>query len=660
MNEKTSTISNSMIWFGAAVSIAEILTGTLIAPLGMTKGVLAILLGHLIGCVLLFLAGLIGGKSGKSSMETVGISFGSKGAKLFSLLNVIQLVGWTAIMIVSGADAAMSAVSFASFEIWAVVIGLLIICWILAGVKSMKIINAVAMLGLFVLCCILSVIIFASNEAMSIEESITFGAAVELSVAMPLSWLPLISDYTRSAKKPFAATMASSITYFAVSSWMYIIGMGAVLFTGESSISTIMLKTGLGIAALVTVILSTVTTTFLDVYSAGVSAESISKKLKYKPFALAVAAIGVLLAIFTPISEVESFLYLIGSVFAPMIAILITDYFLLGKKEEKDGVDISNIVIWLVGFILYRICMHFETPVGYTLPVMIITAVITIIVNKFKEAKKMIEKCLENVRKNVPLVHNITNYVTVNDCANALLAIGGSPIMADDIDDVRDITAICGGLNINIGTLNSRTVASMCEAAAISNKLGHPVLLDPVGAGASKMRTETASKLVNDYKMSVIRGNISEIKALALGTNSTKGVDADVADSVNDENIDSVIAFARELSEKTDAVIVITGAIDLVVDTKSAYAVRNGNAMMSKITGTGCMLSSIMTAFIVANPNNIAEAALAAVCAMGLAGERAYDKLDGRGNATYRTLIIDELYNMTPKRLAEGAKYEMR
>ncbi len=272
----------------------------------------------------------------------------------------------------------------------------------------------------------------------------------------------------------------------------------------------------------------------------------------------------------------------------------------------------------------------------------------------------MIGKMLDNLREKTPLIHNITNYVTVNDCANAILAIGGSPIMADDIDDVRDITAICGGLNINIGTLNSRTVSTMYEAAKISNSLNHPVLLDPVGAGASKLRTDTALSLVNDCKMSVIRGNISEIKALALGKCGTKGVDADIADRVTEDNIESVISFAREFAIRTDAVIVITGAIDLIVDKSTAYAVKNGTPMMSKITGTGCMLSSIMTAFITANPDNITLAALSAVCAMGLAGELAYQKLDGRGNASYRTLIIDELYNMTCEKLEEGAKYEMR
>ena len=154
----------------------------------------------------------------------------------------------------------------------------------------------------------------------------------------------------------------------------------------------------------------------------------------------------------------------------------------------------------------------------------------------------MFKECIENVRKNVPLVHNITNYVTVNDVANVLLACGGSPIMSDDIDDVEDITSICGGLNINIGTLNKNTIPSMFAAGKKANELGHVTLLDPVGAGASKLRTETANKLIDEVKFDVIRGNISEIKTLMLGSGSTKGVDADVADKVTEDNIDETIA----------------------------------------------------------------------------------------------------------------------
>ena len=148
----------------------------------------------------------------------------------------------------------------------------------------------------------------------------------------------------------------------------------------------------------------------------------------------------------------------------------------------------------------------------------------------------MFKECLENVRKNVPLVHNITNYVTVNDVANVLLACGGSPIMSDDIDDVVDITSICGGLNINIGTLNKNTIPSMFAAGKKANELGHVVLLDPVGAGASALRTNTANELMEKVKFDVVRGNISEVKTLMVGSGSTKGVDADVADKVTDEN----------------------------------------------------------------------------------------------------------------------------
>lgn len=273
----------------------------------------------------------------------------------------------------------------------------------------------------------------------------------------------------------------------------------------------------------------------------------------------------------------------------------------------------------------------------------------------------MLKNMLENVRKNCPLVHNITNYVTVNDCANIILACGASPIMADDENEVEEITTICGGLNINIGTLNKRTIASMLKAGKKANELNHPVVLDPVGAGASALRTETATKLLEEVKFSVIRGNISEIKTLALGSGTTKGVDADVADKVTEENLDEIIAFAKAFSAKTGAVIAITGAIDIVADADKAYCIRNGHPMMSSITGTGCQLSAMTTAFVTANQDNPLEAAAAAVSAMGYAGEVAHTRLSEMdGNSSYRNYIIDAIYNMTPEMLENGAKYEVR
>ena len=186
-----------------------------------------------------------------------------------------------------------------------------------------------------------------------------------------------------------------------------------------------------------------------------------------------------------------------------------------------------------------------------------------------------------NVRTKSPLIHNITNYVTVNDCANMVLACGASPIMADDAAEVEDITTICGGLNINIGTLNSRTIESMLKAGKKANALGHPVVLDPVGAGASALRTGTAYRLLDEVRFTVIRGNISEVKTLASGAGTTKGVDADVADRVTEENLDGAVAFAKAFAAKTGAVVAITGAIDIVADGAKAYCIRNGHPMIS-------------------------------------------------------------------------------
>ena len=273
----------------------------------------------------------------------------------------------------------------------------------------------------------------------------------------------------------------------------------------------------------------------------------------------------------------------------------------------------------------------------------------------------MLGKYLDSVRKNVPLVHNITNYVTVNDVANVLLACGGSPIMSDEPEDVEDITAICGGLNINIGTLNKSSIEGMYRAGRRANELGHVVLLDPVGAGASALRTNTAVGLMDEIRFTAIRGNISEIKTLALGSGTTKGVDADVADAVTEGSLDSAVKFAKDLASKTGSVIAITGAIDLVADADRCYVIRNGRPEMGRITGTGCQLSGMMTAFLVANPDAPLDAAAAAVCAMGLAGEIGWSRMqDGDGNSTYRNRIIDAIFNMDGEILDKGAKFEVR
>lgn len=392
MNEKrTSVFSNGLIWFGAGVSIAEILTGTYFAPLGFSKALAAILLGHLIGGLMMFAAGMIGAKERKSAMETVKMSFGEKGSLLFAVLNVLQLVGWTAIMIYDGALAA-DGILHTGRWVWALVIGVLIVVWILVGLTNLGKLNTVAMTALFVLSLVLfKVIFFGAGSAAPIVDdgSLTFGAAVELAVAMPLSWLPLISDYTREAEKPFAATLTSVLVYSVVSIFMYVIGMGAAIFTGEYDIAQIMLKAGFGVIGLLIIVFSTVTTTFLDAYSAGVSAVSISDKIQEKWAAIIVTVIGTVAAIVYPMDNITNFLYLIGSVFAPMIAVQIADYVVLKKADaQKQGFQWRNLLVWVVGFVIYRLLMQVNTPVGNTLPDMIITVILCLIVEKIAGAMK--------------------------------------------------------------------------------------------------------------------------------------------------------------------------------------------------------------------------------------------------------------------------------
>lgn len=381
--KKTSNFENGLIWFGAGVSIAEIITGTYFAPLGFKNGLMAILIGHLIGAVLLYLAGIIGGMSEKSAMETVKMSFGQKGGLFFAFLNVLQLVGWTAIMIYDGAIST-SHVFTTGHILWALVIGLLILVWIKIGISNLGKLNTVSMSLLFILTIVLSFKILKGVDFMSeaTADAMSFGLAIELAIAMPMSWMPLISDYTREAEDPKAATLTSTLTYSLVSIWMYVIGMGMALLTEESDIAMIMVKSGLGLAAMLIIILSTVTTTFLDAYSAGISAESLSKKVNGQKIGIIVTIIGTIGAIIFPMDDITDFLYLIGSVFAPMIAVQIADYFILKKDVTNCDIYVKNMIIWLIGFIIYRMLLKMDIFIGSTIACIVIVIILKVIVEK--------------------------------------------------------------------------------------------------------------------------------------------------------------------------------------------------------------------------------------------------------------------------------------
>ena len=274
----------------------------------------------------------------------------------------------------------------------------------------------------------------------------------------------------------------------------------------------------------------------------------------------------------------------------------------------------------------------------------------------------MFAEIIDEVRIKNPLVHCITNYVTVNDCANVLLACGASPVMADDEREVEDIVSLASALVINIGTLNSRTIPAMFKAGKRANMLGIPVILDPVGAGASSLRTSTASDLIREIKLAVIRGNISEIFSIAGDSSSTRGVDASDPDIVKGESSDQTISVLKELNKKTGAVITVTGPKDIVVGNDEIYLISNGHPLMSKVSGTGCMLSVLTGACCAVSPSRHAAAAAAATALMGTAGEFAYERLLSTvgGTLTYRTFIVDEISSMSGEKFKEAAKIESR
>jgi len=376
------------LWFGAAVSIAEIMTGGLIAPLGFKIGLIVILLGHLIGTGILVLGGIIGTREKVPAMTSTNISFGVYSTYLFSILNILQLIGWTAIMI----KVAANSVNLISQNLWGVsnvlafviFIGILTILWLWLGNSGMKKLNITAVSLLFILTLILGAIIFKDKTLLlkAGTGGISFGGALELSIVMPLSWLPLIADYTRFAKSEKGGAYGSFIGYFLGSSWMFIIGLGAAIVSKNSDPSVMMLAANLGIAALGIVVLSTVTTTFLDVYSAGVSFLNIIPKYSEKRIGIVMTIIGTVAAIIIPMENYENFLYAIGSVFAPLFAILITDYFIIKKNTKPQSNILVNwgaIIIWILGIVIYYWFIKRDYILGATIPDMLITGFIYLI-----------------------------------------------------------------------------------------------------------------------------------------------------------------------------------------------------------------------------------------------------------------------------------------
>jgi len=376
-----------VLWFGASISIAEVFTGTLLAPLGFREGFTAILVGHVIGGVIQFLAGLIGAKSGLSATQTFRISFGRYGSYPFSILNIMQLLGWTAVMIISGAKAldgiAGVLADFRNETLWCIVIGCLILIWISRGLTGIFKAHTLVIAALFICLLVLGYNVFTQpGGARSVEmPPLTFGQAVELNVAMCLSWLPLISDYSRTLKNPLRGTLAGVLCYSCGGTLMFTIGLGAALYAGTTEISVMLLSAGLGVPGLFVVAFSTVVSTFLDAHSSGVSAANIYPKIHEKLVGICVVILGTTAAIFVPISQYENFLYLIGSVFAPLFAVLLIDVYLFGRRDIDYAINVKNLVLWLAGFIMYRALLEYDFMLGVTFPVMLIVGGFCFMVN---------------------------------------------------------------------------------------------------------------------------------------------------------------------------------------------------------------------------------------------------------------------------------------
>lgn len=268
-----------------------------------------------------------------------------------------------------------------------------------------------------------------------------------------------------------------------------------------------------------------------------------------------------------------------------------------------------------------------------------------------------IKTYLNNLKQKTPLIHCITNYVTVNDVANSLIAIGASPVMADEPSESGEITAISNGLLINLGTLNLNTIKAMQNSIKMANSLNLPVVLDPVGVGASTLRNETAINFLKEYKFSIIKGNISEIKFLNGEKSIAKGVDASLKD-LNDDILNRV-NLAKELSIKTDAAIVITGKIDVVAFKNEAYLLKNGSSLMGKFSGSGCILGGICAAFLASNTNPL-KSAIMGVLAECIAGElvRGKNVLSDMGSMKFKNGLIDEIYLIDDKKIQDLAKIE--
>lgn len=379
MDKKTGLFSNAVIWFGTAISVSEIEAGIGIGAASSLNSLwVPLVLGHILGGILLFLIGYIGASVRQNAMEVTSTTYGKYGAKFFAILNVMQLVAWVAVLNAQGATALASLNLPISFPITCIMLAALIALWVYLGLQRVSKITTVVMTILTALLIIISFrfLGFDSHAAGTLtSNSLGFWNIFEISIAMPISWLPVISDYTKDVEKPVKATLVSAIAYSLASLWMYFIGIEIANIGANYTIAQAILLANLGTIGIIIVVLSTVTTNFVAANSAGESSKVIYNKLNPKVIGVIVCALSAILAISGIMDHYIDFLYLIASVFAPMAAVLLVNYYVTKENNEDKKIMYWNMFSWLAGFIVYNLTVSLDSIfLGPTLLAIIVSA----------------------------------------------------------------------------------------------------------------------------------------------------------------------------------------------------------------------------------------------------------------------------------------------
>jgi putative hydroxymethylpyrimidine transporter CytX len=377
------------MWLSASISISELMAGAYVASLGLKHGLAAILLGHLIGGALLYLCGRIGGEGKCSSVKAAACSLGTQGARLFAGMNILQLIAWSAILLRVSAQA-LTTLSSGLFPTWAwcLLLGLSMMAWIFAGGAEMSRLNLLGSALLLVLTCVMCQQVLQYGVGIELIRLVVpktnFGTAVELSVALPLSWIPLAADYSSKTAQPHPANCLGTLVYLLGSTWMYAVGLLVALYCGSTHIILLFLRTGIIRVLLLIVVLSTITTVFMKACAAGVGAQVFSRRYSIRFFALAFLIAATAASLLVTQGHYDQFLLLLASILSPLATILITDYFFLKKRETTQLLDLGTMLLWAVGFVLYWLLMSLHCFIGCTAPLFLLLGVIRFVTEKVR------------------------------------------------------------------------------------------------------------------------------------------------------------------------------------------------------------------------------------------------------------------------------------